>query len=289
MKQAMFWKSLSNQQIQCNLCPHRCVLTKDHLGICGVRKNIDGELFSLNNGYTISRAIDPIEKKPLYHFLPKTRTYSLASVGCNFSCPWCQNHEISQKSDFKNNYGEPISPDKHVSLAQAYHCPSISYTYSEPTVFFEYALEIMKLAKEKNLSNIWVSNGYITPEALQEILPYLDAANIDVKGNEDVYKNYCKGDLESVLKTIETLRKNHVHVEVTTLLIPGVNDSFSQIDELVQTMISRFGTDFIWHVSRFFPNYHMKDKVATSLNSLNHAYEIGKRLGIEQIYLGNVY
>ncbi|XFA98775.1 AmmeMemoRadiSam system radical SAM enzyme [Candidatus Izemoplasma sp. B36] len=287
--EAILYEKLDHKLIRCCLCNHRCIIKPDHRGICGVRENKNGILYSLNYGISIASSIDPIEKKPLYEYMPNTRTYSFATVGCNMDCKWCQNYTISQspKSN-KDILGYRITPKKHIENAMKYQCPSISYTYSEPTIFFEYALETMQLAKKEGLKNIWVSNGYMTEEALQLIMPYLDACNIDYKGNDNVYKKYCTGSNKEILKNLKTLKDNHIHLEITTLLIPGVNNRDEQVKEIAEDLIKYLGKDFIWHITRFFPNYEMLDVQITKIENLERAKQIGNELGIKKIYLGNI-
>ena len=280
---------IDHKLVKCCLCNHRCVIKPNHRGICGVRENKDGILYALNYGISVASSIDPIEKKPLYEYMANTRTYSFATVGCNMDCKWCQNYTISQSPKPNEDIlGYKVTTKKHVENAMKYHCPSISYTYSEPTIFFEYALETMQLAKKEGLKNIWVSNGYMTEEALQLLIPTLDACNIDYKGNDNVYKKYCTGSSKEVLKNLKTLKENNIHLEITTLLIPGVNNSDEQIKEIARDLIEYIGKDFIWHITRFFPNYKMLDGKITTIENLKRAKHIGNELGINKIYLGNI-
>ena len=287
--EAMLYEKLDHKLVKCCLCNHRCVIKPNHRGICGVRENKDGILYALNYGISVASSIDPIEKKPLYEYMANTRTYSFATVGCNMDCKWCQNYTISQSPKPNEDIlGYKVTSKKHVENAMKYHCPSISYTYSEPTIFFEYALETMQLAKKEGLKNIWVSNGYMTEEALQLLIPTLDACNIDYKGNDNVYKKYCTGSSKEVLKNLKTLKENNIHLEITTLLIPGVNNSDEQIQEIARDLIEYIGKDFIWHITRFFPNYKMLDGKITTIENLKRAKQIGNELGINKIYLGNI-
>jgi len=290
MKEALLYDKLPNGKVRCNVCGYGCQIAPGHRGICRVRSNINGVLYSLNYGLCIAAAIDPIEKKPLYHYLPKSETYSFAAVGCNMHCPWCQNYEISQTPS--NEYvieGEEVTPEQHVERALKFHTPSISYTYSEPTIFFEYALETMKLAKEKGLKNIWVSNGFMSEAALQQILPYLDAANIDIKGPDDeFYAKHCGGNLKAIINNLKTMQKANIHIELTTLLIPGLNDEEYQIKKLVTTIIENLGVEVPWHISRFFPAWRMLNAHITPLDSLHLARLIGQKAGMKYIHIGNV-
>lgn len=285
----MFYERLDEKKVKCNLCNHHCVIKRGNRGICGVRENVDGSLISLNYGLAIATSIDPIEKKPIYEFLPHTKTYSFSAVGCNMDCRWCQNYQISQSPKPKNKImGYEITPNQHVNNAIKYNCPSISYTYSEPTIFIEYALDTMKIAKKKGLKNIWVSNGYMTEEALNAIMPYLDACNIDYKGDNEVYKKYCNGSSLEVLKNLKVIKDNNIHLEVTTLIIPNVNNEKNQIKRIAEDLIKYLGTDFIWHLTRFFPHYKMSSYPITEIENLEEAKKIGLHLGIKKIYLGNI-
>ncbi len=290
MIEAMLYVKQPNKQVQCNVCNLHCVISNGKRGVCGVRENIDGTLFSLNYPIAIATAIDPIEKKPLYHFLPGSKTYSFAAVGCNMRCSWCQNWRISQSPKPNRSIaGVEISPEEHVKKAIEYGCPSISYTYSEPTVFLEYALATMKLAKKHGLKNVWVSNGIMTKETLDEIIPYLDAANIDYKGpNDSVYEKYCGGKSTQVMENMKYLKKAGVHLEVTTLVIPEINDQFSQLSEIANSIQVELGTNVPWHISRFFPAWKMSNRQITPLSTLKMANEIGKDAGIKMIHIGNV-
>ncbi len=290
MIEAMLYNKLSNDSVLCKVCNLRCTIKEGKRGICGVRENINGTLFSLNYGMSVAAAIDPIEKKPLYHFLPGSKVYSFAAVGCNMKCSWCQNWDISQSPKIdKPIDGIPTSPLEHVTRAINHSCPSIAYTYSEPTIFLEYALDTMKLAKEKNIKNIWVSNGNMSKETLDVILPYLDAANIDYKGpNDEIYLTYCGGKATQVMENMKYLQNAGVHLEITTLVIPGINDKEEQLSEIAHTITSELGKDVPWHITRFFPAWKMKDVPITPLNTLKTAYDIGKKFGIKVIHVGNI-
>ncbi len=287
--EAMLYEKLSNNRVKCLVCNHYCILKDGQRGICGVRENKKGIMEALNYGLTVANGIDPIEKKPLNHFLQGTRTYSFAAVGCNMICPWCQNYAISQSpKPYKQVIGTKTSPKEHVRRAIYYQCPSISYTYSEPTIFIEYAYEVMVLAKKKNLKNIWVTNGYMSKEALKLILPYLDAANVDYKGNSDIYENYCSGNGKAILENMRIMKKANVHLEVTTLIIPRLNDKLEDLKDIASDLVKYLGEDTPWHISRFFPAYKMKDTPITPIKTLKMAEEIGLNAGLKNIYLGNV-
>jgi len=290
MKEALLYEKLAEKQVHCYLCAHHCHIQDKHFGFCGVRENIDGVLYTHAYGKAIAAHVDPIEKKPLYHFLPGTESFSLANIGCNFRCGFCQNWEISQKS-FRDNQilgGAELSPEEIVAQAQAANCQSISYTYTEPTIFFEYALETAKLAKAKNLKNVFVTNGYMTKEAVETIQPFLDAANVDLKFfKEDSYKKICSASLKPVLETIRLMKNLGIWVEVTTLIVPGENDSLEELNEIAGYLAS-LDKNIPWHVSRFHPDYRFSEHSFTPEETLKQALEAGKRCGLTYIYAGNV-
>lgn len=286
MKEALFYKNIG-KAVQCRLCPHFCTLKNKERGKCGVRENKDGKLYSLNYGKAISTAIDPIEKKPLFHFLPGTLAYSIATVGCNFSCSFCQNWEISQVKQ-GIVYGEEMPPKQIVDDALDSGCRSIAYTYTEPTIFFEYAYDTAKLANKKGLKNIFVTNGFINKEPVDMIEPYLDAANIDLKGfSEAFYKSVIGGRLKPVLDTIKYMHKKGIFIELTTLIVPGHNDSQVMLKKIVD-FISDLDKEVPWHISRFYPHYQMRDVQPTDIAVLRKAADLGKKAGIKYIYIGNV-
>ncbi len=290
MKEAILYKTMDNGKVQCVACNHRCMIAQDQRGICGVRENCRGKLYTLNYGKTIAAHVDPIEKKPLYHFMPGTKVYSYAAVGCNFRCTWCQNWEISQ-SPKPNNFieGEEISPEEHVKRALDFGCPSIAYTYSEPTVFVEYAFETMRLAEKKGLKNIWVTNGFMSRETIDVLLPYLDAANVDFKGpNDGVYEKYCGGTAEPIMENLKYLYQMGVHQEITTLLVPGVNDKPEQVEKIARFIAMELSPDVPWHISRFFPAWKMLTTPITPIETLKMAEEIGNNAGLKHIHIGNV-
>jgi pyruvate formate lyase activating enzyme len=290
-KESLLYNKLKHNQVQCILCSHRCKIADQKFGICGVRQNLAGVLYTHVYAEVIASQIDPIEKKPLYHFLPGTQSYSIASPGCNFRCGFCQNWQISQLK-----VGSGVSFDDHfcpaadiVNGALSNKCASISYTYSEPTINFEYCLDVSKLAKEKGVKNVWVTNGFMTPEALTMISPYMDAANVDLKFfNERSYKQICAGSLKPVQETIKAMNKNNIWVEVTTLVVPGKNDSQAELKQIAQ-FIAGISLDIPWHISKFFPNYNYTNLDPTSDGSLQKALEIGQQAGLRYIYVGNVY
>ncbi len=288
MKEAMFYEKLENNRIRCKLCRHRCIIQPNSFGICHVRKNINGKLYSLVYDKIIARHIDPIEKKPLFHFLPGTDTYSIATVGCNFKCDFCQNWTISQISKEGKIIGERVTPEEIVEDAIRNNCLSISYTYTEPTIFYELTYDTSRIAKEKGLRNIYVTNGYIEEEPLKEISKYLDAANIDLKSfDEKFYKKICGADLDEVLESIKNYKKNGIWIEITTLIIPGFNDDEEQLRSIAE-FIKSLGSYIPWHVTRFHPDYKMLNVNPTPIETLRKAQRIGYEVGLRFVYMGNV-
>jgi len=289
VKEALLYEKLENNLVSCNLCAHRCRIAEGKFGICGVRENLKGALFTHAYGKVIAAHVDPIEKKPLYHFLPGSFSFSVATIGCNFRCKFCQNWEISQ-SGFKNTPGDgkDISAKELVEAALENKCKSISYTYTEPTIFFEYALECAKLAKANGLCNIFVTNGYMTKDALELVRPYLDAANVDLKFFRDLsYKKICAGSLAPVLETIKLMHKLGIWVETTTLIVPGENDSVEELKDIAD-FIASVDRNIPWHVSRFHPDYKFNTVESTPEASLKKACEIGRNSGLNFVYAGNI-
>ena len=289
-KDAMLYHALENKDVVCDLCHHRCHISPSRHGICGVRSNRDGKLETEVYGEVIAAHVDPIEKKPLFHFLPGSQSLSVATIGCNFRCSFCQNWQISQSSKQKNAdfSGRKMAPAAIVESAIQQECRSISYTYTEPTVFFEYAFETARLAVDAGLSNIFVSNGYMTPEALEIIRPYLHACNVDLKSFQDqFYRDMCGARLAPVLDTIRNMREAGIWVEVTTLIVTGQNDSEEELAQITE-FIANVDPDIPWHISRFHPDYLYSETAATPLSVLQRAFEIGKASGLHYIYIGNV-
>ena len=284
----MFYERLEEKKVRCFLCAHHCHIKDGKRGICYVRKNIDGSLFSLVYGKVISMNIDPIEKKPLFHFLPASTSFSIATVGCNFRCEHCQNFEISQyPNEHEDIAGQPVTPKDIVDAAVKNGCESISYTYTEPTIYFEFAYDCAKLARERGIKNVFVSNGYTTPEATKVIAPYLDGNNIDLKGNDDFYKKICGARLGPVKDTIRLMKELGVWVEVTTLIIPGYNDSEDDLKDIAG-FISSVDPYIPWHVTQFYPTYKLTDTPRTPVGILRRAREIGFEAGLKYVYEGNV-
>ena len=293
MKESYIYKK-SADYVDCATCSHRCHISPYKTGICGVRENQKGKLYNLTYGRIIAENIDPIEKKPLYHFMPGTYSLSIASVGCNFRCLWCQNDDISQcpknvsRSELMNEIGVEMEPEQIIAHAKKAKTPSISYTYTEPTIFLEFALDTMRLAKKAGLKNVWVSNGYMTTECLDLITPYLDAINIDLKGFSEVnYLKYSGAKLQPVLDNIKAIFKSKIHLEVTTLIVPGINDDIKQLDGIAK-FLAVISKNIPWHISRFFPAYKMMDVPPTPIETLKLAEDLGKKAGLKNIHLGNV-
>lgn len=289
-QEAQLWKLLPDGHVQCELCSHFCVIPEGKKGICKERQNIGGVLYSLNYGRLIAAHVDPIEKKPLYHFLPGSPSFSIASPGCNFRCAWCQNWDISQAND-RNDPSrlKYISPEDVFKQVLRSKSMSIAYTYTEPTVFFEYTLELSKLAREAGIKNVYVSNGFMSARMLDLYLPWLDAANIDIKAFDDaVYRKYSGARLQAVLDNCKRLKEAGVWLEVTTLLVPGVNDDDKQIQGLANFIVEQLGEETPWHLSRYFPQPQFSQIEATPIKTVHHAMAIGKAAGLKYIYAGNM-
>ncbi|MDD5157826.1 AmmeMemoRadiSam system radical SAM enzyme [Sulfurimonas sp.] len=283
-------KKLDDGRIMCEACNQHCKLNDGEYGICGVRKVENGELQLLTYGIAAAVNVDPVEKKPMFHFLPDSKVLSFGTVGCNFSCKFCQNADISQYPQEHHHeiIGRSLSPQAVVELALEYKCKSIAYTYNEPAIFFEYAYDTAKLAHEAGLKNIYVTNGYETHKAIDTIAPYLDAMNIDIKGfSKEFYEDICGGALKPVLDTIEYARKKGIWIETTTLLIPGYNDSDEEI-RAIATFQATLDSSMPWHISAFHPMYKMLDVPKTPAKTLRRAYEIGKKAGLKYVYVGNI-
>ncbi len=275
------------EAVQCGLCPHSCTLKEADSGLCGVRKVVNGSLRSLVYGHPASASVDPIEKKPLYHFLPGESTFSYATVGCNLACSFCQNHTLSQVRGDPGR-GRPVPPEALVEAARQEGSQVVTATYSEPTVFFEYALDVARAAKAVGMRNAFVTNGFISPDALAVLLPYLDAANVDLKTfSDETYRKVCRGRLAPVLATIRRMREAGVWVEVTTLVVPRVNDGADELAGIAGFLAS-VDANIPWHVSRFHPDYRMLDRPPTSVGSIELACRLGKDAGLRHVYAGNV-
>ncbi len=312
MKQAMFYEPLPDGRVLCSLCALYCKIALGRRGACGVRVNVDQTLYTLVYDKVVARHVDPIEKKPLFHFHPGSLAYSIATAGCNFRCLHCQNYDISQQSKQKlppvrergsehpevlcltlrdladRVPGEIVSPEQIVDAALRSHCRSIAYTYTEPTIFFELAYDTARLAAEQGLANIFVTNGYITEEALDTIAPYLDAANIDLKSFDDAaHKRMTGARLQPVLDAIRAYKRHGIWTEVTTLVIPGHNDSEAELRQIAE-FVRSVGPDVPWHVTQFYPVYRLLDRAPTPVATLRRARDIGLAAGLHYVYEGNV-
>ncbi|MCX8035850.1 MAG: AmmeMemoRadiSam system radical SAM enzyme [Candidatus Sumerlaeia bacterium] len=288
-REAMLYSQKPDGVVECRLCHHRCTIRPGNLGICQVRENQNGTLVSLVYRRLIAQHVDPIEKKPLFHFLPGSVSYSIATAGCNFRCLFCQNYSISQMPrDEQTIEGADVAPERIVAEARARRCATISYTYTEPTIFFEYAYDIGRLAHEAGIRNVWVSNGYMTPEALDTIAPYLDAINVDLKAfNPDTYQKMMGAKLDGVLETLRLFRPRNIWLEVTTLVVPAMNDSDKELNQIAE-FVASLGTEVPWHVSRFHPDYKIDGLGPTPVRTLERAVAIGRAAGLKYVYSGNV-
>lgn len=291
LKRAVLWEPATERKVKCFLCNWRCLISEGKVGHCRVRKNVDGILYSLCYDRVCAANDDPIEKKPLFHFHPGTRSFSISTPGCNFQCTFCQNWQISQIALEEDVIeGRPFAPEDIVSAAIRTGCSSIAYTYTEPTIFMELCEDTARLAKENGLSNVFVSNGFMTTDAIDFALPWLDAINIDIKAfTEDYYRRLCRARLAPVLDTIRYIAQNtNIWMELTTLIIPGENDSDEELRNIAEFIVNEASPDVPWHVSRFYPNYEMNGKPPTPPETLQRAYEIGAEAGLRYVYVGNL-
>lgn len=289
--EAKLYERIRDNIVRCRLCNHRCVIKDGRRGICGVRENRGGILETLVYDKVVARNIDPIEKKPLFHFYPGSLSYSIGTVGCNFRCRFCQNAEIAHMPGNHSGRitGLALAPEQMVEEAERAGCKSISYTYTEPTVFFELALRTSELARGRGIKNVFVTNGYMSEEALDTITPFLDAANVDLKAfTEEFYENQCDASLAPVLDTLCGMKKRGIFIEVTTLVIPGLNDSPRELESLAGFIAGELGDETPWHVSRFHPTYRLQDRPATAVSKLTEAVRIGREKGLKYVYAGNV-
>jgi pyruvate formate lyase activating enzyme len=291
MSEALLYEKLEEGKVRCDLCAHACVIKSGRSGICGVRRNDGGRLTTLVYGRLIAQHIDPIEKKPLFHLLPGSRSYSIATVGCNFRCRFCQNADIAQMPNDRDGLimGSSIRPEAVVADALAQGCQSIAYTYTEPTIFFEFAYDTAQIAHAKGIKNVFVTNGYMSARALEMIAPYLDAANVDLKSYDDhFYRTQCSARLEPVKQTLQRMKALDILVEVTTLIVPGLNDQPDNLQQLATFLVEALGPDTPWHISRFHPTYLLTDRPVTPAETLRQARQIGLEAGLRYIYVGNV-
>jgi pyruvate formate lyase activating enzyme len=290
MKEAALFTRKPGGAVRCHLCAHGCTIAPGGRGLCGVRENVDGTLRSLIYGRLVAREVDPIEKKPMFHFRPGSRAYSIATVGCNFTCHNCQNHFISQypKQHEGRLVGDTVTAAEVVQEAVQAQCKSIAYTYAEPTIALEFYLEVMERARDAGLSNVWVSNGYFTREASDLFVPLLDGINIDLKGISDgFYRSVAGANVRPVLDSIKRIHDARVWVEVTTLVIPGLNDSEDDLHWTAEA-VAGISPTIPWHVSRFFPAYRMVERLPTPVSTLESARRIGEACGLRYVYIGNV-
>ncbi|MDI6815440.1 MAG: AmmeMemoRadiSam system radical SAM enzyme, partial [Dehalococcoidales bacterium] len=292
MPEAMLYEKLPDSRVRCNVCQWRCTIGQDKLGVCQMRQNRDGILYSLNYAEVSSVAVDPIEKKPLFHFFPGSLVFSLGTWGCNFHCKHCQNWEISSPeiSAWRRS-SRQIQPQTAIELAKRYQCDGIAWTYNEPSIWFEYTLDSAKLAKENNLYTVYVTNGYLTPEALDTIGPYLDAWRVDIKGFSDsFYLELAKvARWQGILEVAKQAKaKWNMHVEVVTNIIPTMNDDDQQLEGIANWIRDELGELTPWHVTRFYPHHGMMHLPPTPISTLEHAYDIGRKAGLKFVYVGNV-
>ena len=286
MKEALYYKKLKDK-VQCVLCPRNCIIEEDMAGFCGVRKNIKNKLYSLVYAKPISVAIDSIEKKPLYHFLPGTKSFSIGTVGCNLSCQHCQNWQTSQAKP-EQYHAPTLEPKQLVEKAIKNNCKSISYTYNEPLIFYEYVLDTAKIAKKNNIKNTMVTNGFVNKEPLEKLLPYMDGANIDLKGFDDkFYRKTTSAWLEPVLDSIKTMHKK-IWIEITNLIIPTLNDDIKKIKEMCQWIKDNLSPDVPLHFTAFYPSYKLTNIPPTSADILLKAYDVAKKVGLNYVYVGNI-
>ena len=305
-KAQLFRQAQKDKAVVCTACKHYCQIADGGTGLCGVRQNVDGSLFLLVYGKASAVNVDPVEKKPLFHFMPGTRIFSLGTIGCNFGCSFCQNYDVSQVArDLRvqlikekrkelmgvevGKYGYELPPGEIVDICMKNNIKSIAYTYNEPVIFFEYIYDTAKLAKARGIKTVFVSNGYESCEALDKIRPYIDAMNIDLKAfTEEFYARVCKAKLEPVKETIKHARELGIWVEITTLVIPGKNDTSEELTRLAQFLAS-VDKDMPWHITAFHPDFQMKDTPATTQSTLIRGYDIGKKVGLRFVYVGNVH
>jgi len=285
MREAMFYEKLDDNKVRCNICPRRCIIKEGERGFCWNRENINGTLYAVGYGKICSLAIDPIEKKPLFHFYPTSQVVSLATGGCNFRCLHCQNWTISQFPPDEIPYRE-MTPEEIVEVAIRYNCPGISYTYTEPTVYYEFMYDTSVVAREKGLFNVMITNGYIEKEPLKA-LP-VDAMNIDIKGNADFYKKVCKATIEPVLETCKLAKKLGIHVEITNLIVPGYNDNIDDLLFIIHFVRDELGKETPLHFSRFHPDYKLTDILPTPIETLEMARNLAIEEGLKYVYIGNV-
>lgn len=289
IKEADFYIKLENARVQCTLCPHSCRLTPDETGLCGVRQNRDGRLITHVFEAAAAAQVDPIEKKPLFHVYPGSKSFSIATAGCNFSCTFCQNHHLSQSAKSGRIDARELPAAQVVQLAHENGCKTIACTYTEPTVYFEYAHDVARLAAEQNILTVFVTNGYINPEPLRKIAPFLAAANVDLKGwSNDFYREVCGGELKHVLATLKLMKKLGIWVEVTTLAVTGYVEDDQTLKSIAYYIFHELGPETPWHISRFYSNYRYTETAPTPPEVIYRAREIGLAVGLHYVYCGNL-
>jgi pyruvate formate lyase activating enzyme len=288
-KAAKFWEKLPDKKVRCTLCPRNCIIAPGKIGFCRVRKNEGGELYTLVYGSIVSMAVDPIEKKPLYHFWPGSGVFSIATAGCNFKCDFCQNWSISQVG-IEDIAHEELPPERVVELTKRYDCKGIAFTYAEPSTWWEYCYDVAKLAHREGLYNVYVTNGYMSLEAWEEIRPYLDGANVDVKAFSDRFYRKFPGvpSIKPVLETCEWLVEHGKHLETTYLVVPRENDSPEEIRKFCKWVFEKLGPEVPTHFSRFYPHYKVTDRAQTPIEALERAVKIARGEGLHHVYIGNV-
>ncbi len=289
--ESRLYQTLASGIVQCRTCSHFCRIENKARGRCGVRENKNGKLYFLAYDKVIAASVDPIEKKPIFHLQPGSLSYSIATPGCNFSCDFCQNSDIAQMPRERGGLiqGRDMGPAQLVAEALAAGCRSLSYTYTEPTVFFELALDTARLARQKGLYNIFVTNGYMSPEALDLLSEVLDAANVDLKSfDPGFYEKYCQARLEPVKQNLKAMKERGILLEITTLLIPGLNNDAVLLDDMARFIANELGPETPWHISRFHPSFRMTDRGATSRADLEAALKAGQKAGLHHVYIGNL-
>lgn len=288
LKEASFYQKLEKKSVKCLLCPRRCQIPEGERGFCQVRINKGGKLFTLTYGYPCAVHLDPVEKKPLFHVLPGTQVFSIAVAGCNLKCKFCQNWTISQTTP-EHTYNFNLPPEDVVAAAKRRNCPSIAYTYTEPTIFYEYMLDIAKVAKQEGVFNLFHSCGYINPEPLRRLSKYLDAGNVDLKGfSNNFYQEVCSAELQPILDSLKIYKEEGVWLEITNLIIPTLNDDPEIIKRMCVWIKDNLGEDVPLHFSRFHPAYKIKNLPPTPIKTLEQAYQIAKEVGLKFVYIGNI-
>ena len=287
-RQALYYTNIDEETVQCELCPRRCTLMEGVRGFCRVRENQGGRLYTLVYGNPCSYHLDPIEKKPIYHVLPASNAFSIATAGCNLRCKFCQNWTISQRPP-EETENVLMSPEEVVALAQKYNCSSIAYTYSEPIIFYEYMLDAAKLARQKGIKNVMVTAGFINPDPLRELCQYIDAANVDLKSFDEKYlREVCAQEKQPLLTALKIFKQQGVWVEITNLVVPTLNDDLATIEKMCVWIRDNLGADTPLHFSRFSPRYKLKNLSPTPVTTLDQAYQTAKKTGLNFVYVGNV-